>query len=59
VTYPLGRFLLEYIRLDYVRIWGINFNQTFMLIVAIASALALYIRYRRRSASANPSDTNA
>jgi len=46
VTYPLGRFLLEYLRLDYVPAFGINFNQAVMLIVSVAAAIALYLRNR-------------
>jgi phosphatidylglycerol:prolipoprotein diacylglycerol transferase len=48
ITYPLGRFLLEFIRLDYVPIWGINFNQMFMLLVALVSAGVLFFRHRRK-----------
>ena len=47
VTYPLGRFLLEYLRLDYVPAFGINFNQVVMLVVSIAAAVALYLRNRQ------------
>jgi phosphatidylglycerol:prolipoprotein diacylglycerol transferase len=47
VSYPLGRFLLEYLRLDYVPAFGINFNQAVMLVVAIAAAAALYLRNRQ------------
>ncbi|UCF59984.1 MAG: prolipoprotein diacylglyceryl transferase [Anaerolineaceae bacterium] len=52
ITYPLGRFLLEFLRLDYVPMWGINFNQAFMLLVAIVSGVALVLRHKpiRRSA---------
>jgi len=46
ITYPLGRFLLEFMRLDYVPMWGINFNQSFMLLVAIASGVALALRHK-------------
>jgi phosphatidylglycerol:prolipoprotein diacylglycerol transferase len=46
VTYPLGRFLLEFIRLDYVPAFGINLNQAIMLLVAIAAGIALYLRNR-------------
>ena len=47
ITYPLGRFLLEFIRLDYVPMFGINFNQILMLIIALASSAALYLRHRK------------
>jgi len=46
ITYPVGRFLLEFIRLDFVPAFGINFNQAFMALVAIVSATALYMRHR-------------
>jgi phosphatidylglycerol:prolipoprotein diacylglycerol transferase len=44
VGYPLGRFLLEFIRLDFVPLFGINFNQILMLLVAIAAGVVLYRR---------------
>jgi phosphatidylglycerol:prolipoprotein diacylglycerol transferase len=46
IIYPVGRFLLEFIRLNSAEIAGINANQTIMLIVAFASALVLYLRHR-------------
>ncbi|NIS82082.1 MAG: prolipoprotein diacylglyceryl transferase [Anaerolineales bacterium] len=46
ITYPVGRFLLEYLRLDYVQIMGLNFNQAFMLVVALLSAAAIFLRHR-------------
>lgn len=49
IIYPIGRFLLEFIRLDYVPLWGINFNQMFMLVVAIASGVILYLRRRNKA----------
>lgn len=52
ITYPIGRFLLEFLRLDYVQIWGINFNQTFMLVVAVVSALIIIVRHRRSAVTA-------
>lgn len=47
VTYPIGRFLLDFLRLDASQLGGINANQTFMAIVAAVSALALIVRHRR------------
>jgi phosphatidylglycerol:prolipoprotein diacylglycerol transferase len=47
ITYPLGRFLLEFIRIDYVPMWGINFNQMVMLVVMILSLGVLIYRHRR------------
>ena len=48
VIYPLGRFLLEFIRLDSSEIAGINANQTFMLVVAAGAALAIFWRHWRQ-----------
>jgi phosphatidylglycerol:prolipoprotein diacylglycerol transferase len=48
IIYPVGRFLLEFIRLNSAEIAGINANQTMMLLVAIASAAGLYIRHRAK-----------
>jgi phosphatidylglycerol:prolipoprotein diacylglycerol transferase len=47
VVYPFGRFLLEFIRLDYVPLFAINLNQLVMLIVAIVSGVALFMRHRK------------
>jgi phosphatidylglycerol:prolipoprotein diacylglycerol transferase len=49
IAYPLGRFLLEFLRLDPARVGGININQTVMLIVALVSAGALIWRHRKRT----------
>jgi len=54
VGYPLGRFFLEFIRIDIVRAYGINFNQTVMLVTAIVSATALFLRHRRAAPAAAP-----
>jgi len=44
--YPVLRFFLEFIRLDSSQLFGVNANQTLMVIVALLSALALYNRHR-------------
>jgi len=46
VAYSMGRFLLEFIRLDFVPLFGINFNQVVMALVAVGAGLALYLRNR-------------
>ena len=46
ITYPLGRFLLEFLRLDAAEVAGINANQTVMLIVALISAAIFVWRHR-------------
>ncbi len=47
ITYPVGRFLFEFLRLDASQIGGINANQTLMLIIFIISGLTLLWRHRR------------
>lgn len=49
MTYPLGRFLLEFLRLDPARVGGININQTVMLLVMLAAAGAFIWRHRKRN----------
>jgi prolipoprotein diacylglyceryltransferase len=44
----MGRFLLEFLRLDPARIGGININQSLMLLVALGSAAFLYWRHRTK-----------
>jgi phosphatidylglycerol---prolipoprotein diacylglyceryl transferase len=46
VTYPIGRFFLDFLRLDASQLGGINANQTFAAIVALVSAAALFWRHR-------------
>lgn len=48
ILYPVGRFCLDFLRLDASQIGGINANQTFMAIVALVSA-GLFI-FRHQSA---------
>jgi phosphatidylglycerol:prolipoprotein diacylglycerol transferase len=52
VLYPLGRFLLEFIRLDSAQVAGINANQTVMAVVALAAVIALVLRHRKKSTAA-------
>jgi phosphatidylglycerol:prolipoprotein diacylglycerol transferase len=46
IVYPIGRFLLEFLRLDASQLGGINANQTFMAVVAVFAAIALLWRHR-------------
>jgi phosphatidylglycerol---prolipoprotein diacylglyceryl transferase len=46
VTYPVGRFLLEFLRLDVARVAGINANQTIMLVIALLFAMVFIWRHR-------------
>jgi phosphatidylglycerol---prolipoprotein diacylglyceryl transferase len=47
VVYPVGRFLLDFLRLDASMLGGINANQTFMAVVAVVAAGALVWRHRK------------
>jgi phosphatidylglycerol---prolipoprotein diacylglyceryl transferase len=47
VVYPVGRFLLDFLRLDASMLGGINANQTFMAVVALLAAAALVWRHRK------------
>lgn len=46
VIYPVGRFFLEFLRLDPSPVAGINVNQTLMGVIALASVAALIVRHR-------------
>src|SRR5574341_1411903 len=46
VVYPVGRFLLDFLRLDASLVGGININQTVMAVVALLAAATLYWRHR-------------
>lgn len=48
IVYPVGRFLLDFLRLDASRIAGINANQSFMAVVALLAAFALFWRHRKK-----------
>jgi len=57
IGYPVGRFLLEFLRLDYVPMAGINLNQAVMLATAVVSGAILIWRHRR--AAAPPASASA
>lgn len=47
-VYALGRFILEFMRLDPSFVGGVNANQVSMAVVGIGSLLALIIRHRMK-----------
>lgn len=47
IVYPVGRFLLDFLRLDASLVAGININQTIMGVVAVCAAAALILRHRK------------
>ena len=54
MLYPLGRFLLEFLRLDSSQVGGINANQTLMVIVGLAAAVFfLWRHYKQNKLSAS------
>jgi phosphatidylglycerol:prolipoprotein diacylglycerol transferase len=56
VLYPVGRFFLEFIRLDYVPMFGLNANQALMAVIAVASAVALVLRHRKAGDTSGSAD---
>lgn len=46
IIYPIGRFLLEFIRLDSSYVGGVNANQITMAVVAVISATAVFLRHK-------------
>lgn len=46
IGYPVVRFSLEFLRLDPSTVGVINANQTLMAVIAVASAVALFLRHR-------------
>jgi len=48
ITYPLGRFLLEFLRLDPSNVGSLNINQTVMLVSVLFSGVVLFLRHRTR-----------
>ncbi|MEN4011157.1 MAG: prolipoprotein diacylglyceryl transferase [Chloroflexota bacterium] len=58
VVYPVGRFMLEFLRLDPSPVAGININQVIMAIIAIGAAVALILRHRAGTVPAKPAPMN-
>ncbi len=52
IVYPIGRFLLEFLRLDPSTVAGINANQILMLVVAVLSAGFMAWRHRGEAKTA-------
>jgi len=47
IIYPVGRFFLEFLRLDPSLVGGINANQVVMAVVAVSASATLIWRHRR------------
>jgi len=52
IVYPVGRFLLDFLRLDAALVGGINANQIIMAIVAVLSGVILVWRHLKDRQSA-------
>jgi phosphatidylglycerol:prolipoprotein diacylglycerol transferase len=52
IMYSIGRFSLDFLRLDASQVGGINFNQTFVVFVALAAGVFFYLNHRPRHAKA-------
>lgn len=46
IAYAIGRFSLEFLRLDSAQVGGINFNQTFMIVVALVGGALVFWNHR-------------
>jgi len=46
IGYPIGRFFLEFLKLDAPRVGTININQTVMLVVIVIAGILLILRHR-------------
>lgn len=47
MTYPFGRFMLDFLRLDAARLETLNINQTVMAITFVCAGVALWLRHRQ------------
>ncbi len=54
LVYAVGRFSLDFLRLDASHVLGVNFNQTVMAIVAVLAAIALMWRHRPKTIAPSP-----
>jgi phosphatidylglycerol:prolipoprotein diacylglycerol transferase len=50
IMYSIGRFSLDFLRLDASQVGGININQTFVVFVALVAGAIIFINHRRRRA---------
>jgi len=51
IMYSIGRFFLEFLRVDASQVGGLNFNQTFVVFVALGAGVFLFLNHRRRTAT--------
>jgi prolipoprotein diacylglyceryltransferase len=53
IMYSIGRFVLEFLRVDASQVGGLNFNQTFVVFVALGAGLFLFLNHRRTATIAS------
>lgn len=58
IVYPVGRFLLEFIRIEYSPIAGLNANQTLMGVIAVIASVALVLRHIKKPAASTPAESD-
>ncbi len=56
IVYPIGRFFLEFVRLDASQVAGLNANQAFVLVVMLVSAGVLIWRHNRNQTDAEEAE---
>jgi len=54
VIYPLGRFFLEFLRLDAANVYSFNINQAAMGLIAIIAASAVIYRHKKQPSEQTP-----
>jgi len=57
IGYSTGRFFLEFLRLDAPLVGTINFNQAFMLGVAVISGFIIFWRHRKDNSASTQTNT--
>lgn len=50
ISYAVGRFGLEFLRIDSAQVGGINFNQTFMVVIAVVMGGLIFWNHSPRKA---------
>lgn len=48
IIYPVGRFFLEFLRLDQATVGNLNMNQVVIAVTAVCAAIALLMRHRQK-----------
>ena len=57
MIYAVGRFVLEFVRIDYSPIAGMNINQTLMAVVFVFAAFLFFLHRLKKSPEADTADS--